>query len=266
MPLLSIITVNYNNKSGLEKTIASVTSQELKNFEFIVIDGGSEDGSREVIEKFRPVFTKAVSERDNGIYEAMNKGIKMATGEYLLFLNSGDWFYNDRVTSEVEPYLDGTDVISGDINIFENGRWSIFRSEDQITIDYFLRISLYHQATFVKRDLFTSHGFYDESFRLGGDYEFFIRTLLKENNRYKHIPLTVSNFIAEGISNRKEYEALNMKERKMAWENNFSPLVYQHFLNSKTIKYSREIKWGRRFFRFFPFASAIDRLITKIWY
>ena len=87
MPELSIITINLNNKEGLEKTISSVLSQRSANLEFIVIDGGSTDGSKELIEKYGSSITRSISEKDNGMYEAMNKGIKLAKGDYFLFLN-----------------------------------------------------------------------------------------------------------------------------------------------------------------------------------
>jgi len=263
---LSVITINYNNKDGLLKTIESVIGQTNREFEFIIIDGGSNDGSIEIIEKYRSYFTYSVSEKDNGIYHAMNKGIEKASGEYLLFLNGGDWLFNETVIDSLNPHLQGADVISGDTYIFDKSKWSVFFSEDDITIDYFLRISLFHQATFIKRNLFLKCGLYDESFKLAGDYEFFIRTLLKENNSYKHIPVVISHFITDGISNKQEFNAINLKERQMAWEKNFSPLVYWYFLKSKAIVDSKELKWGNRFFKFFPLAKIIDKLFAKIWY
>ena len=266
MPLLTIITINLNNKSGLQKTIESVINQSFKEFEFVLIDGESTDGSLEIIESYRSYFQVCVSESDRGVYHAMNKGIAYASGEYLLFLNSGDWLFNDKVIADVESLFKDYDVISGDINIYDKEKWSIFVSEDKITVDYFLRISLFHQATFIKKELFLQNGMYDESFSLGGDYEFFIRTLLKNNNSYKHIPIVISNFVANGMSNKKEFEAINLKERQMAWEKNFSKLVYKHFVESKRIVQSKELKWGNRFFRFFPFAKIIDKLIAKVWY
>jgi glycosyltransferase involved in cell wall biosynthesis len=98
--LLSIITINYNNLSGLEKTIQSVLNQTLKNFEFIIIDGGSTDGSKEYNQEKNEFIDCWVSESDNGIYHAMNKGIKMAKGEYCLFLNSGDYLVDSEVSKK----------------------------------------------------------------------------------------------------------------------------------------------------------------------
>lgn len=266
MPKLSVITINLNNCSGLKNTIQSVITQTNKHFEFIVIDGGSNDGSEQLIDRYKQNISYTVSERDSGIYSAMNKGIVCARGEYLLFLNSGDCFHDIHTVENVQDLLYETDVISGDINIFDKDRWSIYKSEDALTISYFLKISLYHQATFIRKNLFLKRGMYDENFRSCGDYEFFIRTLLKQNGSYKHIPLVISNFIADGISNSESHAELNTQEREMAWRLNFSDITYQHFQNSMAIFNSKELKWGRRFFRFFPFANLIDKMLARIWY
>src|SRR4051812_4193426 len=110
---LSIVTINLNNKAGLLKTIESVEAQSIRDFEFIIVDGGSIDGSQEVIKKSRAV-TKSVSEKDSGVYNAQNKGIAMASGEYLLFLNSGDYLYEPDTLAKIYPLLDNkTDIVYG---------------------------------------------------------------------------------------------------------------------------------------------------------
>ena len=116
---LSIITINLNNVNGLKRTIDSVVEQTNKNFEFIVIDGKSTDGSVELIKENEKEFSYFVSENDLGIYNAMNKGILNSNGEYLLFLNSGDWLNNNNVVENLLPLLKTFDVISGDIDIFD---------------------------------------------------------------------------------------------------------------------------------------------------
>lgn len=264
MPKLSIITINYNNKEGLKRTVESVIQQTDKAFEFIVIDGNSTDGSKDIIEQHAARFTYSVSEPDTGIYNAMNKGIKQASGEYTLFLNSGDWLYSNTTIADLNQFLKDDDVISGDINIFHDNKWHIVNSQDVITIEHFLNISLFHQATFIKRDLFLKSGLYHEEFKIAGDYEFFIRTLLKEDASYKHIPLTISNFLTDGISNNTSYLDLNLKEKEIAWRMNFSKLVIDYFENAKLIANSKELKWGKRFFKFIPFANSIDRITQKI--
>jgi len=259
---ISIITINYNNKDGLQKTIESVVTQTSKEFEFIIIDGNSTDGSKDIIAQYQSNFTHAISEPDTGIYNAMNKGIAKSNGEYLLFLNSGDWLNNNQVIASIKDHLCDADVISGDMNVFQDSNWNLHRSQDTITVDYFLRISLYHQATFIKKELFTKCGLYDESFKLGGDYEFFIRTLLKQEASYKRIPFLISNFLTDGISNNKDFLELNYKERELAWKKHFSKVVYTYFEKSNQMSNSKELKWGNRFFKFFPFANLLDKIFN----
>lgn len=112
---LSIITINYNNQDGLQKTIDSIVSQSFKDYEWIVIDGGSNDSSREVLERYCDHFTYWCSEPDRGIYNAINKGLEYATGEYIQFLNSGDWLYSKDVLEKAFSIIDGkNDIYYGD--------------------------------------------------------------------------------------------------------------------------------------------------------
>jgi glycosyltransferase involved in cell wall biosynthesis len=246
MPEISVITINLNNAAGLEKTMQSVLEQDHDNFEFIVIDGGSSDGSAEIIRKKASGLAYWVSEKDKGIYQAMNKGISASRGRYLLFLNSGDYLLRNDVLKRVSGYLDGTDVISGDLEIFHDNEVHHIKSEDAVSISYFRRISLYHQATFVRKKVFTLFGDYDEAFRLGGDYEFFIRVL----------PVEICHYNTDGISNSASYLAINMRERRMAWEKNFNPLVLKDLDELYEIK-SSPFFWiinktrRKRFFYYF---------------
>ena len=117
---ITIITINFNNQNGLQKTMDSVFRQTNKDFQYIVIDGGSSDGSKELIERNQSKINHWVSEPDNGIYHAMNKGIEKATGEYLLFLNSGDELINELVVEKVTPLLHTEDIISGNLIVDED--------------------------------------------------------------------------------------------------------------------------------------------------
>src|ERR1041384_6364869 len=118
---LSIITVNYNNRTGLERTIKSVADQTQTDIEYLVIDGGSTDGSIELIKSFGPKITEWISENDTGIYEAMNKGIMRSSGEYLLFLNSGDYLYSNETIEQVQNNLGSEDILYGNIIFEKNG-------------------------------------------------------------------------------------------------------------------------------------------------
>ncbi|MBA3665086.1 MAG: glycosyltransferase [Bacteroidetes bacterium] len=246
MKKVSIITINLNNAEGLERTIKSVAAQVTGDFEFIIVDGASSDNSANVIEKWLNVITSYVSEKDSGIYEAMNKGIKMSCGEYLLFLNSGDYLAGAHVLESVIPLLDTEDVIGGKIIKLVDGKEHIIDSPPAITIDWFLDVSLHHQATFVRRSLFEAHGYYNETYRLGGDYEFFVRTLLKERGTYKNIPKVVCYFPADGISNQQKWLKINSEEKERTWNMHFGKTVRETIEAYGALRSSREMKWGRR--------------------
>jgi hypothetical protein len=130
------------------------------------------------------------------------------------------------------------DIISGNINIYDKDKWHSMKSRDFITVLQLMKLSLYHQTTFISRKVFDEFGLYNENFKLAGDYEFFIRVLLKHKATYHHINLITTNFIADGISNKEDYYELNKKEVKMAWENNFSKPVLDALRENELFKES----------------------------
>ena len=176
---LSIITINLNNCDGLQRTIDSVVSQTFKDFEWIVIDGGSSDGSRELIERYAEHFAYWVSEPDSGVYNAMNKGIREAKGEYLLMLNSGDCLVEDGTVETVVRYLDGTDIVQGNVLDNQNGDWSKNRGygRSELTFRDIYQGHFLHQASFIRKDLHERYGLYDETWRIAGDTVFFLKAL-----------------------------------------------------------------------------------------
>ena len=192
----SIITVNYNGVEGLGKTIQSVVRQNYSNYEYIVIDGGSTDGSKQLIEQNRKNITFWCSEPDSGIYNAMNKGIPHATGEYILFLNGGDVFHSDTVLSEVKSHLDGTDIISGYALI--NNRKYLNIHEENVLI-MLLHSTFSHQATFIRRELFDNYK-YDEHLKIVSDWEAWVDWVIMGNRTYKYINTIVSDYDLSGIS------------------------------------------------------------------
>jgi len=254
---LSIITINKNNKAGLARTIDSVVGQTAREFEHVVIDGGSDDGSMDVIDAARAHLHDSVSEPDAGIYQAMNKGIRRVRGQHLLFLNSGDWLVDPRVVEDLLPELQGDDIVSGDLDFCENGRWLRLHSQDTLTPGFFTESNLYHQATFIPRVLFDRHGFYDERFRIAGDFEFFIRAILRGGAGYRHVRRTIARFIGDGLSNRPEMRGEVLAEKERAWRSNFSDVVVDDFRRHAALRRSRELRWGRRLFKYAPFAGWI---------
>ncbi len=202
---LSIITVNYNNASGLQKTIESVVSQSYTDFEYIIIDGASTDKSVDVIKKFENKLTYWESEPDSGIYNAMNKGIEISKGDYLYFLNSGDAFIdNDTLQHFIDrSHLGDYDLVYGDVflNYKHDFKDRILKFPDQLNF-YFLGCysSLPHQATLIRKSLFNTYGLYDESLKIVSDWKFCVDMLFLKGKSYLHVDLTVCDYDMYGIS------------------------------------------------------------------
>lgn len=219
---LSIITINYNDKEGLKRTIDSVLAQSFCDFEWIIIDGGSTDGSSEVIENAVSILSKTksgkivsfwCSEPDKGIYNAMNKGIGHACGEYLNFLNSGDVYHDSEVLSTVFacdiPSCFG--VVYCDYNdIMEDGSVVPQRLPEALDLAFLMRRPINHQSTFIRREVFLD-GLYDESYRIVADGKAFLKWMV-QGVKYFHLPVFVADFQMGGVHNRNE--ELTKKERE----------------------------------------------------
>lgn len=218
--LLSIVTINYNNKAGLKKTVESIVSQTYREFEYLIIDGGSTDGSNDIVAQYKNDIHYAVSEKDKGIYNAMNKGILAAKGRYILFVNSGDILFEQNTLLACIPYLQhNTDFVYGNTFFDKAGYKSFVNYPDKLSFSFFLTDSLCHQSTFIKRELFTN-SLYNETAKIVSDWEFFVINICKLNKTYKHINLTVSVFDASGASSQQlQY---NTTERRAVIEEHFS--------------------------------------------
>ena len=199
---VTVITINYNHSDGLQKTIESVQKQTLTDFEYVIVDGNSTDGSREIIEakeheiRQKQISFKYISEPDSGIYEAMNKGVRMANGDYCLFINSGDELYRDDVLANMQTGLGKEDIVCGDLCYGEN---NICPNPDTVTMRTFYKHTLYHQASFIRTQLLKEHP-YDENMRSAADWKFFMHELVFRNATYKHVPVVVARFETGGVS------------------------------------------------------------------
>ena len=213
---LSIITVNLNDAKGLLRTIESVQQQSFKDFEHIVIDGNSTDGSPKVIEENSDYFTYWISEPDQGIYDAMNKGIKVAKGKYLLFLNSGDVLFNNDTLRQVQSALhQDIDVIYGNLWIVDEDNKGFTNQYATVADLLFLKkTSLGHGAAFIKRELFFKYGFYRIDLKIVSDWAFFFKVLAIEKVSQMKIDIKISKFHMGGISTSIEHEKLHRAERK----------------------------------------------------
>lgn len=197
---LSIITINLNNKDGLQKTIDSVVSQTFKDFEWIVIDGGSTDGSKELLEQYADHFAYWVSEPDKGIYNAMNKGIKVAKGEYLQFLNSGDWLWEKDVLSKAFSEKADDDILYGSYEMWSEkaGDYEVENPPEKLSLSFLVHHWLGHGASFIRREVIANR-LYDERLRIASDWKFFIECALN-NKSFRHIQVVVVGYGKNGIS------------------------------------------------------------------
>ena len=180
MPKISIITVNLNNKIGLQKTAESVFNQTFKDYEFIIIDGSSNDGSKEYIGEIKNKLTQFVSEKDTGIYNAMNKGIKMAKGDYVYFLNSGDIFYEKTtLASATEKMCEDIGLYYGDLIYSWPKKQEIVSFPSKLSYQFFVIDNINHQACFIKKSLFDEIFYYNENYKIISDWEFLIYAICK---------------------------------------------------------------------------------------
>lgn len=217
--LISIITINYNHLQGLEKTMTSVINQSYPNIEYIIIDGGSTDGSKSYIENFHQDLAYWVSEPDKGIYHAMNKGINQATGDYLLFLNSGDWLVSADILESIEPSQFSHDLISCRLHVVGDGIDYIKETPDTIRFSFLFRRSLPHQSTFIKKHLFETVGQYDENLKFVSDWKFFILAICKFKASFYSDHTILSNYNLFGFSSIQEnYEMLKLERQNVLME------------------------------------------------
>ena len=199
---LTIITICRNEISRIQRTLDSIQSQSCQDFEWIAVDGGSTDGTLALLEKQSPLLSRILSGPDRGIYDAMNKGILAASGDYILFINAGDWLENRNVVSNFINQAFKTDLVVGDIRVIYPDGHEQYRGSQDRPIDPALLYwrSLPHQATFIKRTLFTQFGPYDLSFTIAGDWEFFARVLITHGATRMAWPYCVSVYTNDGIS------------------------------------------------------------------
>ena len=230
---LSIITVNLNNLEGLQKTIDSVVSQTFHDFEWIIIDGGSTDGSKELIEQYSDHFAYWVSESDNGVYHAMNKGVKFAKGEYIQFLNSGDWFWEKDVLEKSFSFNPTADILYSDFIFARNNQLIKPRHyPDILSLRDFLDHGMCHNSSFFKREILLNNP-YNESLKISSDNEIYIKAIL-ENYSLFHIPVVLIGYDTTGISSNYQ---LGEKEANLIRELLISPGIQKdmdrlHYLES----------------------------------
>lgn len=230
----SVITVNYNNGNALENTILStINQQKFNDFEYLVIDGGSSDNSVDVIKKYSDRIDFWVSEPDKGIYDAMNKAVAMAKGEYCIFMNSGDCFYSESVLNDIFNKLNcQSDFIAGDYSI--NG---IIRKSPStvtaMTLFKTIESSICHQALFTKREILLRHPFQTE-YRIVADFVNQFQSLIFDNVSYQYANVIISNVEPGGLS-AVNYQKL-AEEKDSYLQNSLPQRIYEDYLTFMSIK------------------------------
>ena len=248
--LISIITINLNNASGLSRTIGSVLSQSSKNFEYIVVDGGSEDESKSVVDAISSRLAHFIFETDSGIYDAMNKGLRAASGDYCLFLNSGDMLCDDYTIDRVVGYLLGTsaDVVYGNLRIVDASN-SIFikKPPDQLSLYYLLTDYVPHPSAFIRRSLLDAANGFSEEYRIVSDWVFFLSAWIG-GRQFEYLDQDISTFHLGGVSSIGLNKAVE-QERAL---NSFRPSLTQDYRYShdlKTFYSSRFLKCAYRIWK-----------------
>jgi glycosyltransferase involved in cell wall biosynthesis len=239
MARISVITINFNNKEGLQKTMASVFAQNFTDVEYIVIDGGSTDGSRECIEQQAEKLFYWVSEKDKGVYNAMNKGIAKATGEYTIFLNSGDFFKQEDSLELLIEKSKGEDIVFGDLLFVKDdgsSRECIFPQKLSFSFMTEGFNSLPHASTLIRRSLFEKIGLYTEHYKIVSDWEFFLLAINRYNCSYVHVPALITTFNLEGISAMDKNNSLIEAERLDVLQKHFPTFIddYEEMRKTKT--------------------------------
>jgi glycosyltransferase involved in cell wall biosynthesis len=254
---LSIITINWNNASGLKKTMESVINQSCQEFEYLIIDGGSTDGSVDVIKKFEGFPNlQWVSEKDNGIYNAMNKGIRLSKGDYIQFLNSGDSFVDKDVVKKILEEIENNgypDILVG--NLLEDyGTKRLRETHGNRNPDlwFFFSRSIHHNSSFMKRNLFEEYGVYDENLRISSDWKWFLYVVGIKKIKPVFVNVDVVLFNMEGVSVTNQDRLLN--ERMQVLNELVDPNLIDVFLryghHIKIMQQLEKHKWSNHIVMF----------------
>ena len=268
MRKLTIITINRDNAEGLEKTMRSVLSQTCQDIEYVVVDGASTDGSVEVIRRYAESFGERmnwVSEPDSGVYNAMNKGIRMATGEYLQFLNSGDYLATDDVTERILAEIECQDnppILYGNLyKSYPNGRQVLAKGLHgcKITLLKMYRYTLHHNSTYIQRRLFEEYGVYDENLKIVSDWKWFLQVIVFGGIVPKYIDYPIDVYDMSGISSTNK--ELKEQEHQEVLKDLLPPAILDDYEQYSVAmeRFSRR----KRYPLFFWITSFLDRCIAK---
>ena len=228
-PILSVITVVYNNVNDIERTLLSVLNQTYGSIEYIIVDGLSNDGTLEIIKRYEARIAKLISEKDKGIYDAMNKGLTLASGDYVIFMNSGDEFFATDTVAQVFASVPDADIYYGETEMIDDGGNSLGQRRHKAPQTFTWRgfklgMSISHQAIYIKRSLIAP---YDPKYQLSADIDWIIRAAKKAKiivnvNRY------VAKYLVGGMSKAKHKQSLLERFDIMKRHYGLVPTVFNH--------------------------------------
>lgn len=227
----SIITVCKDAQNTIENTIQSVISQSYRDFEYIIVDGVSTDKTLEIVEKYRDSITKCISEPDSGLYDAMNKGINVATGDYLFFLNADDRFLDNNVLEKtfIKAKNIEAELLYGDQSFVDAQTGSVStRKHNKLNKIYLLKNTPCQPATFYRKDVFSKYGNFNTDFKLVSDHEWFLRAFLQKDCDEKpvsscYLDFAITAFSAGGLSTSDMHKQKLDEERNRMFAMYFSP-------------------------------------------
>ena len=207
-PLVTVITVVFNGADHLEETILSILNQTYDNIEYVLIDGGSTDGTLEIIKKYDTAIDYWISEKDGGIYDAMNKGIKLATGEWINFMNSGDILYTNEVLEKIQTKLNNfSNLVYGNAEMFsEQHHVTVPNNSSSITINSFMmNMPICHQAMFFRKKAFQQIGLFRTNYKICADHDWTVKYLYM-GNQLEYISINIASCRMDGVSGTSVYQ------------------------------------------------------------
>ena len=207
---ISVITVCKNSGNNLEKTVKSVLAQTYPNKEYVVVDGGSTDDTKKILKRYGKKIEEIISEKDKGIYDAMNKGINRATGEILLFMNSGDTFYdNDVVKRVVSNWPNIADIVYGDVYLNKERK---FKDQSNVGKPFLMCDNICHQSMFIKKQCFKDIGLFNIKYKIAADYDWLLQAIYVNELVVKHVNIAIANYEGGGKSADKKLFDYEQKE------------------------------------------------------